>query len=164
MVTAGGPHYGRLLETKSEELRRALSDHLLLAVETARNAAGRVRPGGTLLFMTPEAGHPSVGTGSESTVAAAFPALVANLALEIAPVRVNLILIAAGFIDTPLSGPQRSHGSGPASVDAGPDSDAFRITVTRQARGGPSRTSVDPGQSCAEARGALGTLRNEPAA
>jgi NAD(P)-dependent dehydrogenase (short-subunit alcohol dehydrogenase family) len=101
MVTAGGPHYGRLLETKSDDLRHALSDHLVLAVETARNAADRVAPGGTLLFMTPEAGHPSVGTGSESTVAAAFPALIANLALEIAPVRVNLI--AAGFVDTPLS-------------------------------------------------------------
>jgi len=30
-----------------------------------------------------------------------LPALTANLALEIAPVRVNLI--AAGFVDTPLS-------------------------------------------------------------
>jgi NAD(P)-dependent dehydrogenase (short-subunit alcohol dehydrogenase family) len=32
---------------------------------------------------------------------AAFPALIASLAVEIAPVRVNLI--AAGFVDTPLS-------------------------------------------------------------
>ncbi len=101
MVTAGRPHYGRLLETKSDELRHALSDRLLLAVETARNAADRVRPGGTLLFMSAEAGHPSVGSGSVLTVAAALPALIANLALELAPVRVNLI--AAGFIDTPLS-------------------------------------------------------------
>ena len=45
MVTAGGPHYGRLLETKSDELRHALSDHLLLAVEAARNAADRVQAG-----------------------------------------------------------------------------------------------------------------------
>ena len=30
-----------------------------------------------------------------------MPALVANLALEVAPIRVNLI--AAGFVDTPLS-------------------------------------------------------------
>ncbi|HYB31643.1 MAG TPA: SDR family oxidoreductase [Solirubrobacteraceae bacterium] len=101
MVTAGGPHYGRLLEMKSNELGRALSEHLVLAVETARNAADRVRPGGTLLFMSPEAGRATLGSGSELTVAAAFPSLVANLALELAPVRVNLI--AAGFIDTPLS-------------------------------------------------------------
>jgi NAD(P)-dependent dehydrogenase (short-subunit alcohol dehydrogenase family) len=32
---------------------------------------------------------------------AALPALAANLALEVAPIRVNLI--AAGFVDTPLS-------------------------------------------------------------
>jgi NAD(P)-dependent dehydrogenase (short-subunit alcohol dehydrogenase family) len=101
MVTAGGPRYGRLLEMTSDELRHALGDRLLLAVEAARNAAGKVRPGGSLLFMSPESGQPTVGAGAESTVAAAVPALVANLALELAPVRVNLI--AAGFIDTPLS-------------------------------------------------------------
>lgn len=36
-----------------------------------------------------------------SALTAALPALTRNLALEIAPVRVNLI--AAGFVDTPLS-------------------------------------------------------------
>ncbi len=101
MVTAGGPHYGRMLEMTVDDLRHALGDHLLLAVGAARNAVGRVTPGGTLLFMTPEGGRPSAGSGSELTVAAAFPALVSNLAVEVAPIRVNLI--AAGFIDTPLS-------------------------------------------------------------
>ena len=38
---------------------------------------------------------------SSRRVTAALPALTANLALELAPVRVNLI--AAGFVDTPLS-------------------------------------------------------------
>jgi NAD(P)-dependent dehydrogenase (short-subunit alcohol dehydrogenase family) len=36
-----------------------------------------------------------------SALTAGLPALVANLALELGPVRVNLI--AAGFVDTPLS-------------------------------------------------------------
>jgi NAD(P)-dependent dehydrogenase (short-subunit alcohol dehydrogenase family) len=36
-----------------------------------------------------------------AALTAAGPALVKNLALELAPVRVNLI--AAGFVDTPLS-------------------------------------------------------------
>src|SRR5262249_464012 len=43
----------------------------------------------------------AVGIGMASTITGAFPALAANLALELAPVRVNLI--AAGFVDTPLS-------------------------------------------------------------
>jgi NAD(P)-dependent dehydrogenase (short-subunit alcohol dehydrogenase family) len=42
-----------------------------------------------------------MGMGAVSTVTAALPALTASLALELAPVRVNLI--AAGFVDTPLS-------------------------------------------------------------
>jgi NAD(P)-dependent dehydrogenase (short-subunit alcohol dehydrogenase family) len=45
--------------------------------------------------------RPAVGLGAASTVTAALPALTANLALELAPARVNLI--AAGFVDTPLS-------------------------------------------------------------
>ena len=45
--------------------------------------------------------RPGVGLGIAATLTAALPALTANLALELAPVRVNLI--AAGFVDTPLS-------------------------------------------------------------
>ncbi len=101
MVTAGRPHYGRLIDAESDGLRHALGDRLLLAVETAHNAVGRVRPGGTLLFISAEASRPSIGSGSVLTVAAALPALTANLALELAPIRANLIV--AGFVDTPLS-------------------------------------------------------------
>jgi NAD(P)-dependent dehydrogenase (short-subunit alcohol dehydrogenase family) len=45
--------------------------------------------------------RPGIGVGIASTVDAALPAFTANLALELAPVRVNLI--AVGFVDTPLS-------------------------------------------------------------
>ena len=102
MVTAGRPHYGRLVDLDFEEARRALDEHLLLMMQVARDAARKVRPGGTLLFMGGTGGRrPSVGVGIASTVTAALPALTANLALELAPIRVNLI--AAGFVDTPLS-------------------------------------------------------------
>jgi NAD(P)-dependent dehydrogenase (short-subunit alcohol dehydrogenase family) len=102
MVTAGAPHYGRLLDTDAAALSRGLSEHLLLEIQVAKCAAGRVRPGGTLLFMGGTGGrriHP--GLGVVSTVTAALPALTASLALDLAPIRVNLI--AAGFVDTPLS-------------------------------------------------------------
>lgn len=102
MVTAGQPHYGRLLEMEIEEVRHALETHLLLMLQIARGAAHKVRPGGTLLFMSGTGGRRiSIGMGMVPTVTAAFPALAASLALELAPVRVNLI--AAGFVDTPLS-------------------------------------------------------------
>jgi NAD(P)-dependent dehydrogenase (short-subunit alcohol dehydrogenase family) len=102
MVTAGRPHYGRLLDMDFAQARRALDEHLLLMLLVARNATHNVRPGGTLLFMGGTGGRrPGVGLGLASTVTAALPALTAQLALELAPVRVNLI--AAGFVDTPLS-------------------------------------------------------------
>ena len=45
--------------------------------------------------------RPGLGFGLVPTVTTALPALAASLALELAPVRVNLI--AAGFVDTALS-------------------------------------------------------------
>jgi len=102
MVTAGRPHYGRLREMDFEQMRRGLDEHLLLVLQVARAAADKVRPAGTLLFMGGTGGRrPAVGLGIVAAVTAALPALTANLALELAPVRVNLI--AAGFVDTPLS-------------------------------------------------------------
>ncbi len=102
MVTARRPHYGRLIDMDPAQVRRALDEHLMLAVQVARAAAGKVRSGGTLLFMGGTGGRrPAIGLGIVSTVTAALPALTAALALELAPIRVNLI--AAGFVDTPLS-------------------------------------------------------------
>ena len=102
MVTAGAPHYGPPLEMAPDEARRGLTEHLLLALEVARGAAGKARSPGSLVFMGGTgARRPRVGLAIASTVTVAFPALIANLALELAPIRVNLI--AAGFVDTPLS-------------------------------------------------------------
>jgi NAD(P)-dependent dehydrogenase (short-subunit alcohol dehydrogenase family) len=102
MVTAGRPHYVPLLEMDAAQLRLAISDHMVLALAVARHAAARMRPGGSLLLMGGTGGRRiRRGLGIVSAATAALPPFTATLALELAPVRVNLI--AAGFVDTPLS-------------------------------------------------------------
>jgi NAD(P)-dependent dehydrogenase (short-subunit alcohol dehydrogenase family) len=102
MVTAGGPYYERLTAIDFGKARRSVEEHLWLPLHVARNAAARVRPGGTLLFTSGTGGRrPAVGMALVSAFTAALPALTKTLALELAPVRVNLI--APGFVDTPLS-------------------------------------------------------------
>ena len=102
MVTAGRPYYAPLAEMDFDEARHALQEHPMLMVGVARYASGKVRPGGALVFMGGTgARNPAAGVGLSSAMTAALPALTASLALEIAPVRINLI--AAGFVDTPLS-------------------------------------------------------------
>lgn len=102
LVTGGGPTYLPLLEMDAAQVGNALSDHVALDLDIARNAAPRMRPGGTLVFMGGTGGRRiGPGAGIFPAATAALPAFVASLALEIAPVRANLI--AAGFVDTPLS-------------------------------------------------------------
>jgi len=102
LVTGPGPRYGPLLEMDTAEVREVLSDHVVLGLEVARRAAGKMRPGGTVLLMGGTGGRKiSRGLGIASAATAALPPFVAALALELAPIRVNLI--AAGFVDTPLS-------------------------------------------------------------
>jgi NAD(P)-dependent dehydrogenase (short-subunit alcohol dehydrogenase family) len=82
--------------------RRDLEAQLLLPLRVAWHATGRVRRGGTLLFVGGTSGRrPGAGRSVLAGVTAALPAMTRNLALELAPIRVNLI--AVGFVDTPLS-------------------------------------------------------------
>ena len=102
LVTGPGPYYSPLAELEIEKARRDVEAHLMLPLQVARYAAKKVRPGGTLLFIGGTGGRRTApGLALISALTAALPALTKNLALELAPVRVNLI--AAGFVDTPLS-------------------------------------------------------------
>jgi NAD(P)-dependent dehydrogenase (short-subunit alcohol dehydrogenase family) len=102
LVTAGGPHYGPLAEMDFADARRTVEEHLWLPLQLARIAVGKVRPGGSLVFMSGTGGRRSaVGLTVGGTLTVGALALTRNLALEIAPIRVNMI--AAGFVDTPLS-------------------------------------------------------------
>ena len=102
LVTGPGPYYAPLAEFDFEAARRDFESHILLPIQIARSARNKVRAGGTLLFVGGTGGG-SVAPGMAliSALTAALPAMARNLALEIAPVRVNVI--AAGFVDTPLS-------------------------------------------------------------
>ncbi|MFF2941614.1 SDR family oxidoreductase [Streptomyces niveus] len=100
--TAGGPSYAPLADMDLAQTSRHFGDRLAMTLGTAKYSRGKVRDAGTLLFIGGTgARRPSKGGTVASALTAALPALTASLALELAPVRVNLI--AAGFVDTPLS-------------------------------------------------------------
>ena len=90
LVTGPGPYYAPLADFDFERARRDVDAHLLLPLHVARNAASKVRPGGTLLFMGGTGGRrPAPGLSLISALTAALPAMTKNLALELAPVRVE---------------------------------------------------------------------------
>jgi len=102
MVSGGGPYYAPLAEMDFAEVRADIERHLVVSMRVARLATGKVRPGGSLVFISGTGGRRrGVGLTLIGALTAAAPALAENLALEIAPIRVNLV--APGFVDTGLS-------------------------------------------------------------
>jgi NAD(P)-dependent dehydrogenase (short-subunit alcohol dehydrogenase family) len=102
MISGSGPYYAPLAEFDFDRARREVEQHLFLPIQVARLAVGRVRTRGSLVLIGGTGGRrPTVGLSNVAALTAALPALTRNLALEIAPIRVNLV--AAGFVDTPLS-------------------------------------------------------------
>ncbi|WP_405949800.1 SDR family oxidoreductase [Streptomyces prunicolor] len=100
--TAGGPLYAPLADLDLAATGRHFGERLTMTLGIAKYSRGRVRDAGTLLFIGGTGGRrPGIGRSVTAAMTAALPALTANLALELAPIRVNLI--AAGFVDTPLS-------------------------------------------------------------
>lgn len=75
-----------------------------------------VREAGTLVFVGGTGGRrPGIGASVTAALTAALPALTSSLAVELAPVRVNLV--APGFVDTPLSASSSATGSRSAAND-----------------------------------------------
>jgi NAD(P)-dependent dehydrogenase (short-subunit alcohol dehydrogenase family) len=102
VATGGGPAYGPIATLDFGQANEVLQEHVLGPLRIARECAGRVRPGGSLTFFTgTDARRPGTGQVMAAIMAAVLPAITANAALELAPVRVNTV--AAGFVDTPLT-------------------------------------------------------------
>jgi NAD(P)-dependent dehydrogenase (short-subunit alcohol dehydrogenase family) len=102
LVTVPGRHSMSQAEFDVDDARRELDAHLVLPLQVAREAAAKVRPGGTLVFTgCIDGGHAQTGSAFVSALTTALSAMTKSLAYELAPIRVNLL--AAGFVDTPLA-------------------------------------------------------------
>jgi NAD(P)-dependent dehydrogenase (short-subunit alcohol dehydrogenase family) len=93
--------YGPMLQLAPEEVGQGLGRRVTQVLEIARNAAPKMRPGGTLLLTGGSDRTFSRESGITPAAFAVLPPFTAALALELAPVRVNLI--QAGFVDTALA-------------------------------------------------------------
>ena len=102
LVTSGGPHYAPLPDLDVAAARRAVDERVRTMLFVARHAGPRLAEGGSVTFMgTTGARRPAPGLAVTGAMSAAAESLVRGLAVELAPVRVNLL--AAGFVDTGLS-------------------------------------------------------------
>ena len=95
------PSYGPMLDRPSDEVGGAIGGRVTQVLEIARHAAPRMRPGGTLLLTGGSVKRIARESGISPAGFAVLPPFTAALALELAPVRVNLI--QAGFVDTALA-------------------------------------------------------------
>src|SRR3954470_21259002 len=90
-----------MLQSTPEEVGRGIGRRVTQVLEIARNAAPKMRPGGTLLLTGGSERTFNRASGITPAAFAVLPPFTAALALELAPVRVNLI--QAGFVDTALA-------------------------------------------------------------
>jgi len=93
--------YGPMLDSPSAETGQGIGRRVTQVLEIARNAAPKMRPGGTLLLTGGSVRKFSREAGITPAAFAVLPPFTAALALELAPVRVNLI--QAAFVDTALA-------------------------------------------------------------
>ena len=111
LLSGPGPYYAPLAGFGLDAARRDLDAHLLLPLLVASGVAGKVRPGGTVLFLggTCDRGA-AAGIALTAALTAALSCMTRDLALEMAPVRVNLI-VAGGGGTLPAG-----HVAGPAAL------------------------------------------------
>ncbi|GAB3607050.1 SDR family oxidoreductase [Conyzicola nivalis] len=101
-VAAGGPYYAPLADIDLDAATQSVAGAVGTMLDLARIVPPKLGRGGSLTFMSGTGPRrPAPGASVIAAMAAATTAAAANLALEIAPARINLI--AAGFVDTELS-------------------------------------------------------------
>jgi NAD(P)-dependent dehydrogenase (short-subunit alcohol dehydrogenase family) len=104
---------GPMLDLPPEDVGHSVGRRVTQVLDIARNAAPKMRPGGTLLLTGGSQRRFHRDAGITPAAFAVLPPFTAQLALELAPIRVNLI--QAGFVDTALA---TSYFSDEAAVEA----------------------------------------------
>ena len=92
---------GALAEMDLAAARRFLETRFWGAVTAAKHAAPRLRAGGSITFSSGIAGaRPHAGWAMGASICAGMEGLTRALAVELAPIRINLV--SPGFVRTPL--------------------------------------------------------------
>jgi len=100
-ITAGTIVADKQLRPDSEVLRPALDTRFWGALYSAKYGAPKIRSGGSITFMSGTAAlRPLAGAAVTSASCGAVEAFARALAVDLAPIRVNVI--RPGFVDTPL--------------------------------------------------------------
>jgi NAD(P)-dependent dehydrogenase (short-subunit alcohol dehydrogenase family) len=92
---------GPLAETAIDAVRKAFEVRVFGAIAAVKHAAPHLRPGGSVVLTGGVASlRPQTGWTSAAAICGAMEAIARALAVELAPIRVNLV--SPGFVRTPL--------------------------------------------------------------
>ena len=100
VISAGTLGNGRIVQNDMATLRRIVDERLFGVVHVVRQAAPRMQQGSITCTSGSLSSRPRVGAAMFTAMLAAIEALTPALALELAPIRVNVV--TPGLIDTPL--------------------------------------------------------------
>jgi len=102
MATHSGPYYARFQHIDFDVVRKNFNDRFISMLSIAKHALPNIKPGGSITYMGGTTSRkPGPGYAITGPLNDAVETLTKNLAVELAPVRINMI--AAGFVNTQLS-------------------------------------------------------------
>lgn len=102
VITAGGIHAGKLIDSDPEKLLSEVNEHISGSLYAVKSVIPLMPGTGSIVLMGGQFSDRPTGDGTSVMALACrgIEALARGLALEIKPIRVNVI--APGFVDTPL--------------------------------------------------------------